>query len=83
MGVLWSGGNWFVSEAAQGQLGGGSGGGSGVVLRSRLMKGIRLADKGILYATSPKKTVYLTFVTARGEQVYSSEGGAVLELRDP
>ena len=67
MGVLWSGVNWFVSEAAQRRLGGGCGGASGVVPRSRLMKGIRLADKGVLYATSPKKVVYLSFVTARGD----------------
>ena len=91
LGLVWGGGNWFVSEAAQRLLGGGSEGGSGVVPRSRLRKDIRFAEKGTVYATSPKKAVYPTLVIVngttytdggRGDLVYRSEADAVLDLGD-
>ena len=92
LGLVWGGGSWFVSESAQRLLEGGSGGGSGVVPRSRLRKDIKFADKGTVYATWPKKAVYPTLVTVngttytgseKGDLVYKSEGGAVLDLRGP
>ena len=72
LGLVWVGGHWFVSEAAQPLLRGGSGGGSSVVPRSRL-KDIWFADKGMVYATSPRKAINPSFVTVNGITYRDSE----------
>ena len=78
-----------MSETAQRLLGGGTGGGSGVVPRSRLRRGIRFADQGTVHAISLKKAVNPTFGTknrtlyAQGGLVCRSQSGAVLDVRDP
>lgn len=88
---MWGGGKWFASTAASRLLGGEADpGGSGVVPRSQLKRGIRSKDKGTVYATSPKRAVYPRFLTVngtdytdggKGDLVYKSADGALLDLR--
>lgn len=87
LGLVWGGGKWFVSPAADRLL---AGGGKSVSRNGR--RDIRSPEKGTVYARSPRALVYPTFVTINGTE-YSNEGmenliytdtttGSILNLTD-
>ncbi|KAL8734089.1 MAG: hypothetical protein Q9181_003318 [Wetmoreana brouardii] len=86
LGLVWGGGRWFVSTAADRLLSGGS--------RSLSRKGrrdIRSPEKGTVYARPPRRAVYPTFITVNGTEysdggagnlIYTDETGKTLDLPD-
>lgn len=88
LGFAWGGGKWFVSDAAQRLLGGGS---SMPGLKAR--RDIRSPKKGQVYAQSPRSEVYpnrieynsTTYVPLEGQRSFmyiNHDTGATLNLTD-
>lgn len=71
LGLAWGGGEWFVSPAAKRLLGGKS---NPVPLI--IPKDIRSADKGNVFARSPRRVVYPTFMKINGTEYMSNQAGA-------
>ena len=92
LGLVWGGGRWFASESASRLLGVGTSTGNGVTRKSTLKREIRSANKGTVYAMPPRRVVYPTFMVlngtnytdeGRGDLVYRSDSGTILDLREP
>ncbi|KAI4170846.1 MAG: hypothetical protein LQ346_008817 [Caloplaca aetnensis] len=77
LGLVWGGGRWFVSEAADRLL---TGGNKPV---PRVGRDLRLAAKGSVYARSPPRMVHPSVVEINGtEYLAGAEGSMVYVNRD-
>ena len=87
LGLVWGGGSWFAGPAAARLLGGPG----GAIPNSQLRRSIRSANKGTVYAASPRRAVYPTSMVVNGtnfthggegDSRYRSKAGQVLDLME-
>ena len=85
LGLVWGGGQWFASAAAQDKFGG-----HGRIPKQR--RGLRLVPTGTAYVQPPLKWVYPTYLIANGTKytdsgtgglIYQSANGRILNLSAP
>ncbi|KAL8700328.1 MAG: hypothetical protein Q9224_001018 [Gallowayella concinna] len=78
LGLVWGGGRWFSSSAASKMLGYGG----GIGPRSQLRRDIRSRSKGKVYAGSPRRWVFPSYIEFNGTRYTGNSGTDDANYRD-